>query len=268
MRPADEGNLRELARSVVGRVEGLDLEDVVVVAAGRRSLIRIIVDGDHGVTLDAAAEISRDLAAELDAAEAAGTPLTGTEPYTLEVSSPGIGRPLTEERHFRRARGRLITVTMLDGTRVEGRVRRVLDGRLELLAGTDASVTALPLDQVRRAKVEVEFGKMPPAHVALLDADGFVDPARAFDEVPATEFTPDDDGDGDADSDFEDDDDSDFGDDDSDPDAEDIDAEDIDADDIEFDEGPDTRSGIHAAPRATTTTGTPSDMGTTEEGQQ
>jgi ribosome maturation factor RimP len=147
----------------------------------------------------------------------------------------------------------------------------VLDGRLELLAGTDASVTALPLNQVRRAKVEVEFGKMPPAHVALLDADGFVDPARAFDEVPATEFTPDDDGDGDADSDSEDD--SDFGDDDSDPDAEDIDAEDIDAedidaDDIEFDEGPDTRSGIHAAPRATTTTGTPSDMGTTEEGQQ
>ena len=187
MKPADEVTLRELARSVVDRVDGLDLEDVVVGAAGRRSVVRVVVDGERGVSLDAAAEISRALAAELDAAEAAGTAFVGSEPYTLEVTSPGVGRPLTEERHFRRARGRLVTVTLLDGTRVEGRVRRVADGALELLAGTDATVTGLPLADIRRAKVEVEFGKMPPAHVALLDADGFVDPARAFDEVPADE---------------------------------------------------------------------------------
>lgn len=197
MTPADEDSLRELARSVVGRVgtrlgDDIDLEDVVVVAAGRRSLVRVIVDGDHGINLDAAAEISRDLAAELDAAEAAGTSFLGDEPYTLEVTSPGVGRPLTEERHFRRARGRLITVTLNAGDKIEGRVRRVTEGSLELLASTEATVTVIPLADIRRAKVEVEFGKMPPAHVALLDADGFVDPARAFDEVPADEFTDED----------------------------------------------------------------------------
>ncbi len=190
MTPADEDTLRELAGAVVGRVgAGLDLEEVVVVAAGRRSIVRVVVDGDQGITLDVAAEISRNLAAELDAAEAAGTAFLGAEPYTLEVTSPGVGRPLTEERHFRRARGRVITVTLFDGGRTEGRVRRVVERNLELLTGTDAAVTSIPLDEIRRAKVEVEFGQMPPAHVALLDADGFVDPARAFDEVPAEEFT-------------------------------------------------------------------------------
>ncbi|WP_111765535.1 ribosome maturation factor RimP [Nakamurella deserti] len=259
MKPADEDALRELARSVVGRVEGLDLEDVVVVAAGRRSLVRVIVDGDHGVTLDAAAEISRTLAAELDAAEEAGTALLGAEPYTLEVTSPGIGRPLTEERHFRRARARLLTVTMMDGTKIEGRARRVVEGTLELLTGTDATVTAVPLGDIRRAKVEVEFGKMPPAHVALLDADGFVDPARAFDEVPADAFT-DDELEGDTDDLDTDDEGDDFEDDDTD-DLDDDPADTDDTDDLDED---DTATTVDPTP----TPGSTRSTSTTEEGQQ
>ncbi len=260
MRSADEEVLRDLARSVVGRVEGLDLEDVVVVAAGRRSLIRVIVDGDNGVTLDAAAEVSRALGAELDAAEAAGTAFVGAEPYTLEVTSPGIGRPLTEERHFRRARARLLTVTMHDGSKIEGRVRRVADGALELLSGADATVTVVPLAEIRRAKVEVEFGKMPPAHAALLDADGFVDPARAFDEVPGDEFVEDD-----TDDALDDDDDPDDELDDSDSDSDDTDADDTDTDTDDTDDDDDDDPVL---PSDATDRTTPRITRMTEEGQQ
>ena len=187
MNPADSvdqsDQLRELARTVAARM-GYDLEELVVVAAGRRRLIRIVVDGDHGVSLDAAAEISRAIGAALDVE---GDTFIGPEPYTLEVTSPGIGRPLTEERHFRRARGRVVLAKMLDGGTVEGRVRRVADNALELLTGPDAAITVIPLADIRRAKVDVEFAKMPAAHAELLAADGFIDPARAFDDGEADE---------------------------------------------------------------------------------
>lgn len=193
MKPADEDKLRALAQTVAAGA-GYDLEELAVVAAGRRQLIRVVVDADGGVTLDAAAQVSRALAAELDAA---GDAFLGPAPYTLEVSSPGIGRPLTEERHFRRARGRLVSVKLIDGDTVEGRVRRVAGDSLELLTGNDVTTTKIALADIRRAKVEVEFAKMPAAHADLLAADGFVDGARAFDDVDA-ELAPLNDLDGDA----------------------------------------------------------------------
>lgn len=186
MRPADEDKLRELAETTVADAGvGLDLEEVIVVAAGRRTLVRVVVDGDNGVSLDAAAEVSRALAAALDLLDAAGDSMLGADPYTLEVTSPGIGRPLTAERHFRRARGRLVTLKMLDGSSVEGRVRRVVGDTVELLTTNTDTTAAIPLAEIRRGKVEVEFAKLPAAHEAVLAADGFVDPARAFDDVDA-----------------------------------------------------------------------------------
>jgi ribosome maturation factor RimP len=179
MNPADEDKLRELAQTVAAGA-GYDLEELVIVAAGRRRLIRVVVDGDHGLSLDAAAEVSRALGAALDAE---GDAYIGPEPYTLEVTSPGVGRPLTEKRHFRRARGRLISVKLFDGSTVEGRVRRVAGDVLELLTGTDVTTAGVPLSDIRRAKVDVEFAKMPAAHAALLASDGFVDPARASDDI-------------------------------------------------------------------------------------
>jgi ribosome maturation factor RimP len=179
MTPADEDKLRDLAAAVVAGV-GYDLEELAIVAAGRRRLIRVVVDGDNGVSLDAAAELSRALSAAFDAD---GDAFVGSDPYTLEVTSPGIGRPLTEQRHFRRTRGRLLSVKLLDGSVLEGRVRRVDGDTLELLTGDKAVVTEVPLTDIRRAKVEVEFAKMPAAHAALLESDGFVDPARAHDET-------------------------------------------------------------------------------------
>src|SRR6202041_3766396 len=95
----------------------MDLESVRMSVAGKRRLLRIVVDGDQGVSLDDAADVSREISAMLDEADA-----LGEVPYTLEVSSPGVDRPLTEPRHWRRARGRLVRVKVAGEGSVEGRV--------------------------------------------------------------------------------------------------------------------------------------------------
>ena len=86
---------------------GMDLEGVRVTSAGRRRLLRVVVDADGGVSLDDIEQVSRELSAVLDQAAA-----MGEAPYTLEVSSPGVDRPLTEPRHWRRAVGRLVTAPL------------------------------------------------------------------------------------------------------------------------------------------------------------
>ena len=86
---------------------GMDLENIRITATGRRRLLRVMVDADRGVSLDDITLISRALSAELDAIGA-----MGETPYTLEVSSPGVDRPLTEPRHWRRASGRLVRVPL------------------------------------------------------------------------------------------------------------------------------------------------------------
>ena len=129
---------------------GLDLEDVVVRPAGRRSLVRVIVDSDDGVSLDAVASISGAISEALDEAG-----VMGQTPYTLEVSSPGVDRPLTEARHWRRARGRLVEVELVERAPIVGRV----------MSSDDASVTldvsskerTVEFADIARAVVQVEF---------------------------------------------------------------------------------------------------------------
>jgi ribosome maturation factor RimP len=89
---------------------GLELESVRVGRAGRRSLLRVVVDAEHGVDTDSIAQVSRAVAAEVDASD-----VMGAGPYTLEVSSPGVDRPLTEPRHWRRASGRLVHAGPVQG---------------------------------------------------------------------------------------------------------------------------------------------------------
>ncbi len=89
---------------------GLDLEDLSVTRVGRRHVIQIVVDGDGGVDHDELSGLSRDVSAALDEVESSGAEIVPGG-YTLEVSSPGVDRPLTEPRHWRRNVGRLVTVT-------------------------------------------------------------------------------------------------------------------------------------------------------------
>jgi ribosome maturation factor RimP len=145
--------LRTLLTPVVGTA-GYDLEDIVVSAAGRRTLVRVVVDADGGVDLDGIAVVSRAVAEALDAAAPGGPAFAG--PYVLEVTSPGVDRPLTEPRHWRRARGRLVMVP-IDGAAVTGRVLDVDDGGVSLEIGNSAE--RVSWDRLGRAKIQVEFNR-------------------------------------------------------------------------------------------------------------
>jgi ribosome maturation factor RimP len=114
--PEIEDRIADVIGPVIAAA-GMDLESARLSAAGRRRLLRVVVDSDRGVSLDDAAAISRKLSAALDAA-----PVMGDFPYTLEVSSPGVDRPLTDPRHWRRAVGRLVQVTAADAGPISGRV--------------------------------------------------------------------------------------------------------------------------------------------------
>jgi len=172
----------DLARVLepVIRAAGMDLESVRVSPVGRRRLLKLVVDADGGLRLDAIAEISREVSARLDASGA-----MGEVSYTLEVSSPGVDRPLTEPRHWRRAQGRLVSVPLaVAGGNDQSAPRRPpkLQGRI-LVAG-DTSVTLdidgdqveLDYDELGPGQVQVEFGQ---AAAVGAEAEPTLDRARA-----------------------------------------------------------------------------------------
>jgi ribosome maturation factor RimP len=117
---------------------GMDLEGIRVTSAGRRRVLRIVVDADGGVSLDDIALVSRDLSAALD-----DSAVMGDQPYTLEVSSPGVDRPLTERRHWRRAIGRLVVAPLTEQgiASGDGGAQVTVEGRI-----TGASADGITLD--------------------------------------------------------------------------------------------------------------------------
>jgi len=149
----DEGGIADVIRPVV-TAAGMDLESVRVSAAGRRRLLRVVVDSDRGVSLDDAATISRKLSAALDTA-----PVMGDFPYTLEVSSPGVDRPLTDQRHWRRAVGRLVQVTAADAGSLSGRVVAADSDGVTLDVGDDPKTRRrFGYAALSAGAVQVEFG--------------------------------------------------------------------------------------------------------------
>lgn len=134
---------------------GYDLEDLKVSQAGRRTLVRVLVDRDAGVDLDAIAAVSRALSKALDRSEADEGPFA-TNAYTLEVSSPGVDRPLTLPRHWRRNAGRLVSVR-LSGETVTARIVAADDAGVELeLSGRRRTVAYRDLGP---GKVQLEFSR-------------------------------------------------------------------------------------------------------------
>jgi ribosome maturation factor RimP len=163
---------RERLRQVIAPVieaAGYDLEELSVSRAGRRHLLRITVDGDGGVSLDAVADLSREISSALDSAEETGGEF-GAGEYVLEVSSPGVDRPLTQPRHWRRNVGRLVAVSAGD---------RPLTGRV--LAADDAGIVLdvggrqheLGYAELGPGRVQIEFGRLD--EVADEDMADFAD---------------------------------------------------------------------------------------------
>ena len=170
----------------------MDLEGVKITAVGRRQVLRIVVDADGGVSLDNIAEVSREVSARLDARNA-----MGDAPYTLEVSSPGVDRPLTQPRHWRRAVGRLVVVPLADQDHYSQ--RDVPAGLVEHEArviDADQHGVTLEIGGARRTvsygalgpgRVQVEFGRLADEDDAGETAgsgglDGFGESAGGPDE--------------------------------------------------------------------------------------
>lgn len=193
MGSGDEARLQEVVTEVTAAA-GYDLEELVVRSAGRRRVVRVVIDRDSGVSLDAAADISRAISERLD--EAGDLDPTGGAPYTLEVTSPGIGRPLTLPRHFRRARTRLVALVTTDGKSITGHVLAVTEDAVRLIVpgrkgvGTGIKELDVPFADIERAKVEVEFNHPPAAVLALL---GVQPPAEPEPDAELDEELDDDD---------------------------------------------------------------------------
>lgn len=146
-----------LAGLLAGPIEalGLDLEAVDLSRAGKRSVLRVAVDKDGGVDLDDIAAATTEVSRVLDDSDA-----MGTSPYTLEVSSPGVDRPLTHPRHWRRNVSRLVKATLADGSEVTGRIVAADEECAEL--DVDGTQQRLAYADVAKARIQIEF-KRPAA---------------------------------------------------------------------------------------------------------
>lgn len=148
----------------------LEIDRVEILNAGKRAVVRVFLDGDgdtgRGPSLDQISAATRDISAALDNAD-----LTRGRPYTLEVSSRGVSQPLTQPRHFRRNRGRLVACTLSAGS-LTGRIVSVSDENLVL--EVDGQPVTLELGDIRRAVVQVELNR-PVAEGEPDDLEGDFD---------------------------------------------------------------------------------------------
>jgi len=150
-----EPRIADLLTPILSRL-GLDLEAVDLIPAGKRKLLRIVVDGDgengRGPNLDDIAEATKAISVALDEAD-----VTGTSPYTLEVSSRGIGRALELPRHWRRNADRLVAVTTTSGDKLTGRIVSSTDD--VVVVDVDGTPRELPYAEISKAQVQVELNR-------------------------------------------------------------------------------------------------------------
>jgi ribosome maturation factor RimP len=136
--------------------QGFYLEDVHVATPGNHRIVTCIVDGDASLNLDQVTSVSRVISELLD--EAA---FMGETPFTLEVTSPGVDRPLTQPRHFSKNIDRLLKIIKIDGSEVTGRIlsNTDLDVTLTVLIKKESTEQTVLLSDIKRAVVEIEFNR-------------------------------------------------------------------------------------------------------------
>ena len=143
---------------------GLDVEAVEVSPAGKRRVLRVAVDKDGGVSLDDVAEATREVDRVLEESD-----VMGEQPYTLEVTSRGVDRPLTLPRHWRRNADRLVKVTTTDGGTTTGRILEA--GEESAVLDVDGTRTDVAYAEVAKALVQVEFNRKGAPALDEGDAD-------------------------------------------------------------------------------------------------
>lgn len=165
MSPPDDlaKRLEPIVSEVVGGL-GFDLDAFEVQQAGRKKVVKVVVDTDHGITHDEVTKATRAVSKTLDEHDHV---IAGA--YTLEVTSPGLSRPLTTQRHWRRAKFRLVKVTPKDGKPYIGRVGHAGEKAVRLLV--DERIKDVAYAGVASAVVEIEFKQPPTDELKLLEAD-------------------------------------------------------------------------------------------------
>lgn len=174
-RPAQQGSPLHGVLEPVVRAAGFELDELDVHTVGRRHTVRLVVDADAGVGLDDIARVSRAASAELEEHEDL---IAGS--YTLEVTSPGVDRPLTLPRHWRRAHLRQALVRTADGHSLTVRVGDAGEESVTVLV--DGALRELRYADVAHAAVQVEFRKPPAAEITTLGGT-----AHAADGADTTE---------------------------------------------------------------------------------
>ncbi|MEU4289516.1 ribosome maturation factor RimP [Kribbella sp. NPDC026596] len=163
----DTTSLENFLRPIVGQF-GCDLEAADIAPAGRRRLLRVLVDRDGGISLDDVADVTRAISKALDADD-----IMGEGAYTLEVSSPGVDRPLTLPRHWRRNVSRLVAVTLTAGGKLTGRIKSASEEAAEL--DVDGTRQTVAYADVAKAKIQIEFNRAAGNDETETPADGTVE---------------------------------------------------------------------------------------------
>ncbi len=138
----------EIAAAITPTIESLGfyLEDLNITSAGRRSMLTVIVDGDTHLTLDQVTSVTKAIGEIVENIQS-----LGQTSFTLEVTSPGIDRPLTKPRHWKKNVDRLVKVVLQDTSEVKGRIK---DSNQESATIDDKLIK---FAEVKRATLEVEF---------------------------------------------------------------------------------------------------------------
>jgi ribosome maturation factor RimP len=125
---------------------GNHLEEVTITPVAKSRMVTVIIDNDNGLNLDQVTAASREISEIIET-----LPALGDNPFTLEVTSPGIDRPLTLPRHWRKNKGRLVKVTQNDGS--------VVEGRIEVISESDVLVDgkSIAFADVKKALIQIEF---------------------------------------------------------------------------------------------------------------
>jgi ribosome maturation factor RimP len=150
---------------------GYEVEDVAIDDSTRPPRVVVIADGEAGLDLEALATLSRVASERLDQLDDP----TDEVPYLLEVTSRGVDRPLTAERHYRRAKGRRVDMTLKDGSQLTGRVGELTDRMLDLVVADRRkalTIRKLSIDDVANAVVQVEFSPPNPLELELAGVSG------------------------------------------------------------------------------------------------
>jgi ribosome maturation factor RimP len=141
-------NKEQVAAVITPAIQALGfyVEDISITAAGRRSMLTVIVDGDTHLSLDQVTVATKAISEIVE-----NLPTLGNNPFTLEVTSPGLDRPLTKPRHWRKNKDRLIKIVLNDGKEITGRIKD----------STEADVTVdeqnVKFADIKRATLEIEF---------------------------------------------------------------------------------------------------------------